>query len=132
MDVSQIYGRIKFVKNFPDFRVKIVKSFADLHVKKADVFPTAPGKWKTVNGSDFIDTENLVLPTALISTRAELLHRPSSLAIVTGSEALLALKSFHPLFAEGMGQYDQRDPRVVGETMQGAQQKGHFFTLLRG
>lgn len=48
-DVSKIYGKIKFVESFPDFKVKVVTSFADLHVKIVDSFPNDPGKWKIVD-----------------------------------------------------------------------------------
>lgn len=53
-DVTKIYGKIKIVNNFPDYKVKIVRNFADLHVKLVDNFPDAPGKWKIVeNFPDF-------------------------------------------------------------------------------
>ncbi len=30
VDVSKIYGNIKFVSSFPDYKVKVVNSFPDL------------------------------------------------------------------------------------------------------
>ena len=39
VDVSRIYGKIKFVDSFPDYKVKVVNSFPDLKVKKVDSFP---------------------------------------------------------------------------------------------
>lgn len=47
-ELSKIYGKIKFVDSFPDFKVKIVESFADIHVKLVDSFPNSSGKWKVV------------------------------------------------------------------------------------
>lgn len=49
VDVSRIYGKIKFVDSFPDYKVKVVDSFPDLKVKKVDSFPDSAGKWKTVD-----------------------------------------------------------------------------------
>lgn len=47
-DLSKIYGKIKFVESFPDYKVKIVDSFPDLKVKIVESFPDSPGKWKMV------------------------------------------------------------------------------------
>lgn len=47
-DVTKIYGKIKIVDSFPDYKVKIVSSFADLHVKLVSSFPDDVGKWKIV------------------------------------------------------------------------------------
>ena len=44
-DLSRLYGKVKVVSSFPDYKVKIVESFADLHVKLVESFPDAPGKW---------------------------------------------------------------------------------------
>ena len=44
-----LYGKVKFVNSFPDFKVKIVESFPDLKVKIVDAFPDACGKWKIVD-----------------------------------------------------------------------------------
>lgn len=49
VDVSKIYGKIKIVDSFPDYKVKVVKSFADLHVKEVTSFPNSEGKWKIVD-----------------------------------------------------------------------------------
>ena len=46
---NKLYGKIKFVTSFPDYKVKIVDSFADLHVQKVDNFADKPGKWKIVD-----------------------------------------------------------------------------------
>jgi hypothetical protein len=43
-----LYGKVKFVSSFPDFKVKIVNSFPDLKVKYVDSFPDSCGKWKIV------------------------------------------------------------------------------------
>ncbi|GMH69449.1 hypothetical protein TL16_g05162 [Triparma laevis f. inornata] len=37
--------------------------------------------------------------------------------IITGSSALAALKSFHPLIIEGMGAYDPRSPKTVASLL---------------
>ena len=47
-DVTKIYGKIKIVDSFPDYKVKVVTSFADLHVKMVSSFPDGPGKWQIV------------------------------------------------------------------------------------
>lgn len=47
-DVTKIYGKIKIVNSFPDYKVKVVASFADLHVKIVSSFPDDPGKWQIV------------------------------------------------------------------------------------
>jgi len=44
-----LYGKVKFVNSFPDFKVKIVDSFPDLKVKIVDAFLDACGKWKIVD-----------------------------------------------------------------------------------
>lgn len=48
VNVAKIYGKIQFVKSFPDYKVQIVKSFPDLKVQKVTSFPDKPGKWKIV------------------------------------------------------------------------------------
>lgn len=48
-DVSKIYGRIKIVSSFADYRVKVVSHFPDLRVKKVDHFADGPGKWQIVD-----------------------------------------------------------------------------------
>ena len=44
----KLYGKIKFVKSFPDVKVKIVTSFPDIKVKKVTSFANKPGLWKIV------------------------------------------------------------------------------------
>ena len=39
VDISQIFGKIKIVDNFPDYKIKVVDNFPDLKVKKVDNFP---------------------------------------------------------------------------------------------
>ena len=48
LDPSKIYGRIQFVKSFPDYKVKSVSSFPDLKVKIVKTLP-GPGEWEIVN-----------------------------------------------------------------------------------
>jgi hypothetical protein len=48
LDPSKIYGRIQFVKSFPDYKVKAVTSFPDLKVKIVKSLP-GPGEWEIVN-----------------------------------------------------------------------------------
>ena len=40
----KLYGKIKFVNDFPDLKIKIVDNFPDLKVKLVDNFPDACGK----------------------------------------------------------------------------------------
>jgi acylphosphatase len=44
----KLYGKIKFVDNFPDIKVQIVENFPDLKVKLVENFPDECGKWKVV------------------------------------------------------------------------------------
>lgn len=44
-----LYGKVKIVDSFPDFKIKIVSSFADLKVKQVSAFPDSCGKWQIVN-----------------------------------------------------------------------------------
>lgn len=43
-----IYGKVKFVENFPDIKVQIVENFPDLKVKLVENFPDDCGEWKVV------------------------------------------------------------------------------------
>jgi len=43
-----LYGKVKVVSSFPDFKVKVVNSFPDLKVKIVENFPDECGKWKYV------------------------------------------------------------------------------------
>lgn len=53
-EISKVFGKIKIVDHFPDYKVKIVATSADLHVKEVSSFPDAAGKWKIVdNFPDF-------------------------------------------------------------------------------
>lgn len=45
---KRLYGKVKYVSSFPDFKVKVVSSFPDLKVKHVDAFPDSCGKWKVV------------------------------------------------------------------------------------
>ena len=44
----RLYGKIKFVENFPDIKVQIVENFPDLKVKLVDNFPDHCGEWQIV------------------------------------------------------------------------------------
>lgn len=43
-----LYGKVKVVENFADFKVKIVSSFPDLKVKTVSSFPDDCGEWQFV------------------------------------------------------------------------------------
>ena len=43
---ARVYGKIQFVKSFPDYKVEVVSSFSDLKVEIVDSFPDKPGKWQ--------------------------------------------------------------------------------------
>ena len=45
---KKLYGKVKYVNSFPDFKIKIVQSFPDLKVKMVESFPDSCGKWKVV------------------------------------------------------------------------------------
>jgi hypothetical protein len=45
---KKLYGKIKFVENFPDIKIKIVENFPDLKVKLVGNFPDECGKWQIV------------------------------------------------------------------------------------
>lgn len=48
-----LYGKVKVVKAFADYKVKVVTAFPDLKVQKVTAFPDAVGKWQFVD--DFPD-----------------------------------------------------------------------------
>ncbi len=48
LDLNKIYGKIKIVEHFPDYKVKLVEHFPDLKVKIVEHFPIDVGKWKIV------------------------------------------------------------------------------------
>ncbi|MDR0814635.1 MAG: hypothetical protein LBN37_02660 [Bacteroidales bacterium] len=51
---KKLYGKVKVVTSFPDFKVKVTNSFPDLKVKVVESFPDECGKWKFVeNFPDF-------------------------------------------------------------------------------
>lgn len=39
VDVSKIYGKIKVVDSFPDYKIKFVDTFPDFKIKYVDSFP---------------------------------------------------------------------------------------------
>ena len=49
----KLYGKIKFVNDFPDLKIKIVENFPDLKVQIVENFPDKRGKWQIVE--DFPD-----------------------------------------------------------------------------
>ena len=44
-----LYGKVKVVSSFEDFKVKKVSSFEDLKVKEVSSFPDKCGRWKYVD-----------------------------------------------------------------------------------
>lgn len=44
-----LYGKVKVVSSFEDFKVKKVSSFEDLKVKEVSSFPDRCGRWKYVD-----------------------------------------------------------------------------------
>ena len=44
-----LYGKVKVVTSFEDFKVKKVSSFEDLKVKEVTSFPDRCGRWKYVD-----------------------------------------------------------------------------------
>ena len=44
-----LYGKVKVVTSFEDFKVKKVTSFEDLKVKKVTSFPDRCGRWQFVD-----------------------------------------------------------------------------------
>ena len=54
VDKCKLFGKIKFVDNFPDVKIQIVEHFPDLKVKKVKNFADKPGLWRIVeNFPDF-------------------------------------------------------------------------------
>ena len=39
VDVSKVYGRIQFVRLFPDYKMQVVDHFPDLKIKYVTHFP---------------------------------------------------------------------------------------------
>lgn len=49
-----LYGKVKIVESFGDFKVQVVDSFPDLKVQKVKSFPDKCGKWQLVEShADF-------------------------------------------------------------------------------
>lgn len=48
LDGKKLYGKVKVVEHFPDFKVKKVEHFPDLKVKFVEHFPDACGEWQLV------------------------------------------------------------------------------------
>jgi hypothetical protein len=44
----KMYGKVKFVNNFPDVKVQYVENFPDLKVKFVENFPDQCGEWQVV------------------------------------------------------------------------------------
>ncbi|WMJ73368.1 hypothetical protein RCC89_09355 [Cytophagaceae bacterium ABcell3] len=50
----KLYGKVTFVKSFPDIKIQYVKSFPDIKVQFVDNFPNKCGQWQKVdNFPDF-------------------------------------------------------------------------------
>lgn len=47
-DGKKLYGKVKVVTSFPDYKVKVVNSFPDLKVKTVSSFPDDCGEWQMV------------------------------------------------------------------------------------
>ena len=45
---KRLWGKVKVVTSFPDFKVQVVGSFPHLKVKRVTSFPDKCGKWKFV------------------------------------------------------------------------------------
>lgn len=45
---KKLFGKVKVVEHFPDFKVKAVEHFPDLEVQVVQHFPDACGKWQLV------------------------------------------------------------------------------------
>ncbi len=46
---KNLYGNVKVVDSFEDFKVKVVTSFEDIKVKPVTSFADSCGRWKFVN-----------------------------------------------------------------------------------
>jgi hypothetical protein len=54
---KKLYGKVKVVEHFADFKVKVVENFPDLNVQTVEHFPDSCGKWQFVeNFPDFTIT----------------------------------------------------------------------------
>lgn len=45
---KKLYGKVKVVEHFADFKVKVVEHFPDLNVQVVEHFPDSCGKWQFV------------------------------------------------------------------------------------
>lgn len=45
----KLYGKIKFVSDFPDVKIQIVENFPDIKVKIVENFPDHCGEWQIVD-----------------------------------------------------------------------------------
>lgn len=45
---KKLYGKVKVVEHFADFKVKVVEHFPDLNVQMVEHFPDSCGKWQLV------------------------------------------------------------------------------------
>jgi hypothetical protein len=45
---KKLYGKVKVVQHFADFKVKVVEHFQDLSVQTVEHFPDSCGKWQFV------------------------------------------------------------------------------------
>jgi hypothetical protein len=43
-----LYGKVKFVTSFPDFKIQFVENFPDLKVQFVSSFPNKCGQWQVV------------------------------------------------------------------------------------
>jgi hypothetical protein len=48
-DFCNVYGKIKIVDSFEDFRVKIVDSFEDIRIIEVNSFSDSEGRWEIVD-----------------------------------------------------------------------------------
>ena len=49
MSQCQVYGKIKIVDSFEDYKVKIVDSFEDVKIKQVNSFSDQVGRWEIVD-----------------------------------------------------------------------------------
>ncbi|MDR2425557.1 MAG: hypothetical protein LBD59_12725 [Prevotellaceae bacterium] len=54
---KKLYGRVRVVTAFADFRVREVTAFEDLRVQKVTAFPDACGKWEFVTAHEDFTVE---------------------------------------------------------------------------
>jgi hypothetical protein len=54
---KKLYGKVRVVTAFADFRVREVRAFEDLKVQKVTAFPDACGKWEFVTAHEDFTVE---------------------------------------------------------------------------